>query len=82
MSISENDIELSVYPNPATEFINIKSNTLIKHVSLFDYAGKLVFENIENNKNLVINTTDLERGGYIIVFEIGEQKIQEKIIIE
>ena len=82
MSINENDIELSIYPNPATEFINIKSNTLIKHISLFDYAGKLVFENIENNKNLVINTTDLERGGYIIVFEIGEQKIQEKIIIE
>lgn len=54
---------LVVYPNPATDFINIKTNKLdIEKVFIFDLSGKLIMT--ENSKT--INISHLPSATYII----------------
>tara|TARA_B100001250_G_scaffold19219_1_gene16479 strand:+ start:3150 stop:5273 length:2124 start_codon:yes stop_codon:yes gene_type:complete len=81
-SIEEENIQISIYPNPATDFISIQSNTLIQKISLFDYAGKLVVEKNEKSKDLSVNTSNLEQGSYIILIETENKQLKDQIIIK
>lgn len=61
------DITLSVYPNPATDYINvtIKGNNPDAFVKIYSALGTEVFsENIENFKR--IDVTDFKNNVYII----------------
>jgi hypothetical protein len=61
------DITLSVYPNPATDYINvtIKGNYTDAFVKIYSALGTEVFsENIENFKK--IDVTDFKNNVYII----------------
>ncbi len=53
---------VSVYPNPATEVINIKSDKKITEVSIYDAAGKIVKTTAETS----INVENLAKGAYIV----------------
>ncbi len=59
--ISENKI--FIYPNPASNTLNIKNNT--KEVSVYDISGKLI---IKTNKNK-IDISDWKSGVYIVKTE-------------
>ena len=61
------DITLSVYPNPATDYINVtvKGNNTDAFVKIYSALGTEVFsENIENSKR--IDVTDFKNNVYII----------------
>jgi hypothetical protein len=61
------DITLSVYPNPAADYINVtvKGNNLDAVVKIYSALGTEVFsENIENFKK--IDVTDFKNNVYII----------------
>jgi hypothetical protein len=61
------DITLSVYPNPATDYINVtvKGNNTDAFVKIYSALGTEVFsENIENFKR--IDVTDFKNNVYII----------------
>ena len=61
------DITLSVYPNPATDYINVtvKGNNIDAFVKIYSALGTEVFsENIENFKR--IDVTDFKNNVYII----------------
>ena len=61
------DITLSVYPNPATDYINvtIKGNNTDAFVKIYSALGTEVFsENIENFKR--IDVADFKNNVYII----------------
>lgn len=61
------DVVLSVYPNPATDFINIsiKGNNTDALVKIYSALGTEVFsENIENFKK--IDVSDFKNNVYII----------------
>ncbi|GAB0157556.1 hypothetical protein CHRYSEOSP005_28340 [Chryseobacterium sp. Alg-005] len=69
---------LSVYPNPATDFIKIQSKTLITKVELFDATGRKVNNiKIDNDQ---IDVSNLSPGIYIINIETKENKFSKKII--
>ncbi len=53
---------LTVYPNPATEIINVKSDKKVELVSIYDAAGKVVKTAAETT----INVQNLEKGAYIV----------------
>ncbi len=67
-SLHENgDVSLSVYPNPATDFINIsiKGNNSDAVVKIYSALGTEVYsENIENFKK--IDVSDFKNNVYII----------------
>jgi hypothetical protein len=84
---SKNDIELSAYPNPANEILNIpmpsKEGSII--ISIFDTAGKLVDTKTVNNtsnNSLSLNVSNLENGLYMfnVKFEDGTNTTMNIVI--
>ena len=65
---TKSDLSVIVYPNPASTFINIKSEStgLIKmKVELFDIQGKLIHsESFQNNMRL--NISEYSNSAYIL----------------
>ncbi|MDR6515360.1 T9SS-dependent choice-of-anchor J family protein [Chryseobacterium camelliae] len=68
---------VSVYPNPAVDYISIKTDEKINAVEIFDVTGRKVPVALEGNR---INVRDLNAGTYIISFETKAGKVSEKFI--
>jgi len=69
--------EILIYPNPATEVINISSANEIQNVSIFNYVGQKVFSGNGNQ----INSSNLEAGIYLIRIETINGTETQKITI-
>jgi len=71
-----------VYPNPASETINILLESSAKQLTLYNLMGQKVKErNIANDKQLSLNVGDLEDGVYLIRLDGSGQAKHEKVII-
>ena len=72
----------SVYPNPATNVLNISSlnNLKVKNVSLVDYSGKSVYTNTNVD---AIDVSEFSKGIYILRIESqGGDVLAKKVILE
>jgi hypothetical protein len=87
-SIGSNTFQLSVYPNPASQVLNItfvkekESNNTVKLTTI---TGQTIFyKNIGKNEgaNEVINIAELAKGLYILVVTDNANTVYKKIIIE
>lgn len=80
LSINDNELsnnEISIFPNPAQNNIQISSNQLIKKVSLFDLLGKQV-KTIENSNN--IDISQLKSGLYLAKITTQNGDIIRKVV--
>jgi hypothetical protein len=66
--------EFSVYPNPAKNVLNIKSNDSItmKNASVYDLNGKLILSSSIVNDS--INVDSLSTGSYILILKDNNEK--------
>jgi Secretion system C-terminal sorting domain len=72
----------TVYPSPATDFIQIKMNNAGRYnVELFDISGKLILKDILN-ENKTIDVKNLQRG--VVIMKISNDKViaSKKIVLE
>ena len=61
------EYKLKIFPNPASEIININSNSEILNVTLFDNSGRFIKKiNTEDSRDIQINTYFLQQGIYIL----------------
>ena len=74
--------EVSIYPNPATDVLNIVSNNTIKRVRVLNSVGQLMFNCESNNTILIINTSNYQSGIYFIQIEANDGIITEKVTIK
>ena len=80
IAIYEKLNNILIYPNPATNTLNIKgilSKTIIKS---YDVFGNLVIET-ETESDKTINVSQLMQGVYTFVFESKNERIFKKVII-
>jgi len=56
------DANLTVYPIPSSDIINIKSDKKINNIQLYDINGKLIF----NKQSKILNIEKLDKGVYIL----------------
>jgi hypothetical protein len=73
------DSSISVYPNPASEVINISTRNSIRNVEIFDILGKTVIRS-ENSEQ--INVSNLQAGIYLVKVFTDKGQITKKIVIE
>jgi len=78
------DVEtnVSIYPNPASDVLNVVANTNIKRVRIINFIGQIMFDNSVNNSSININTSAYQSGVYIISVETSNGVITEKITIK
>lgn len=95
MDISENVLgvesnllvsEISLYPNPASSFVNVSFEKPFKNISLFiyDQLGRRVmnkdFENVDTNIQISLN--GLKKGVYYVQITSETSKTTKKLIIK
>jgi len=71
-----------IYPNPATDFINIMSQQRINSVSILNSEGKVLIETDVNDVMLKLNTNSLNSGIYFIQVKTDEETAVKKILIK
>ena len=81
------DFQVSFFPNPTKDFININLGTLTEkeyQFSLIDINGKVVLEKMIANPNQLekININSLTKGLYLAILNADNKKISKKIVIE
>jgi len=76
------DIEINIYPNPASGLIFINSTSKIENVEIFDYTGKLLSSQIPNSKTYQINVSQFKTGLYIVKIETSKGILSKRVFIE
>ncbi len=71
-----------IYPNPATDVVNINIPSLkVLSVRIFNVSGKVVFnQKIESQYNLSIRTDNLKSGFYTVSIMTNEGTVTSKLI--
>jgi hypothetical protein len=62
--LEENNLSVSVYPNPTNSVLNIKTTSAANHVSIISMDGKVVAESNLNGLTGSINVAELVNGVY------------------
>jgi hypothetical protein len=70
---------LVVYPNPASDVINVSSSSSIDSVSLVNALGQTVAASFDSTS---INVATLPKGIYILTVTAGESSTSQKMIVE
>jgi hypothetical protein len=82
-SLSTKNISLSdftVYPNPATDFVNINSADTIDSYRIYDLTGRVVKRSSPYSNNFRIDVTSLNKGVYLVKLNSGDKTGSIKLI--
>jgi hypothetical protein len=69
--------DLSVYPNPTKDFINIESTMSIDKIEIYNISGSKI---VEKRNSQRINLTNLERGVYFLKAYSNGNTVSKKIL--
>lgn len=72
---------IEVYPNPASNFINIKAEN-ITNIRIINTVGQVMIKNDVNTNHAQININDLQSGVYFIQIDTEKESFTKKIIIK
>ena len=74
--------DITIYPNPSFGQFNISSLILFKtNIQIFDVLGRIVkiIKNIDLNKELIIDLSELQSGTYFLKIETQNSSIVKKV---
>ncbi len=80
-SVSDQNDNINIWPNPAKSFVDISSARQIREITLTDITGRLVYSDYAFKKSS-INISHLSKGIYILRMKIADDIISRKLIIE
>ena len=75
------DVALSMYPNPATDYVMVSSNYVINEIAVINALGQTVATYSGNAENVQINTQDLAKGVYMISIKTAEGSAVKKLTV-
>jgi len=71
-----------IFPNPATELVNVSSPVEITRIHVLNNKGQLVLDEEVNNMEYQINVSKYEAGIYFIKLETSEGTILRKVAVK
>ncbi|MEO8147544.1 MAG: SBBP repeat-containing protein [Bacteroidia bacterium] len=73
---------ITLYPNPATDYLTIKTNSNKKHViTITDITGKIIYTTTTLSDKTIINTKDFSQGVYAVSVQTADFIETKKIIV-
>lgn len=73
---------VKVYPNPATDVLNVAAGEMIQKITMLNYIGQKVYESAAGDKTAQINTSVMEKGMYFVIVETSKGKTTQKVAVE
>ncbi len=81
-SVNENNTnQVRVFPNPTEGMVYISAKNDIQQISLYDVSGQLVYTQHIMDKTVGIETTNFNKGIYIVCIETNGELVREKLIV-
>jgi hypothetical protein len=80
--ISHNGNSIRIYPNPATDVINVCSNQDIQFIRIFNNTGKLLLHNEPNTGQVQLQVNSLNTGIYLLQISTKSGVYTKKIIVK
>jgi len=74
--------KIELFPNPASDRLNIKSPAVINDVMIYNHMGQLVNKINTSSKIVNLNISDLDTGVYIFKILTEKGLIVKQIIVE
>ena len=82
VSVNEYDeIEVSLYPNPATDYVQIFSSQ-IERVEIYNIMGQRVFDQFYGDSHVLISTSNLAPGTYAVKVTTNGATTTKQVIIK
>ncbi|MGE0562706.1 MAG: T9SS type A sorting domain-containing protein [Flavobacteriales bacterium] len=78
----ESNISIMTYPNPTTSNLNIKADTKIDVVSIYDLNGQLVKTVQVNSNTTLIEVNNLAKGNYVLDIKSGSNIVKRNVIVQ
>jgi aminopeptidase N len=78
-------MNLVIYPNPATTYLNIEINDLSNYpnkIELYDMLGQKILEAYPNRNKISVDLIDFAQGTYFLKIISGNKATSHKIVIE
>ena len=72
----KSEIATTVYPNPTTDYLTVKTQNHVKEILIFDTTGKIV----DQSKSKTIDLRSLSTGFYIVKVETDKEVSTFKVI--
>ena len=81
VSVNEhNQIEVSVYPNPAADYLQVNSEA-IERVEIHNMSGQKVFDGFYGESHVVIPTDGMAPGTYVVTVTGNGTKTTKQVVI-
>ena len=81
VGINETNIEFEIYPNPTEGQFKINMGDLDNYqISIFDVSGKLVYKEMVNEANTLLNISHLESGSYLVKIKSDDKEGIQQLI--
>lgn len=81
----EETIGVSVYPNPARDFVNIKLNKVYQNVEVifYDPLGRVIYSEtfIDSQNEIKLNVEQFTKATYFLKIKADNQEVTKKVII-
>lgn len=71
-----------LYPNPASNIVNLKSGFEIEYICVYSHSGQIVTDQKVNNTMFRLNTSEFKPGLYFFQIETTEGIITKRLIIQ
>jgi hypothetical protein len=82
LSVPKNDWDqsISVYPNPANNVVNIKADSEIRSIQIYDVQGRILQVSQINENNLVLDISDKQTGIYFLKITSEKGMKMQKLV--
>jgi hypothetical protein len=75
-------VKANVFPNPASDFVTISSDQIIKEINFYDLSGKKIKSVSANATRLSISSQDLTPGLYVVEIRGEGFIVKKKLLIQ
>jgi PKD repeat protein len=83
IGIEDNEGNIECFPNPASDVVTVKTNTMMNTIKIYNVNGQLVYtDNNVATSNQTINVSKFQRGIYFMEIEANEKQSVVKFVVE
>ncbi len=85
LNTHQNDqtIDIDVFPNPVDETFSIRSSLYeIENILIYELSGKLIYQEFNHDRNIIINSNQWASGIYLLQLELDDNIIYHTKIIK
>ena len=74
-------IEVSMYPVPANDFVNIELSDNVQSIRILNYAGQVVYDQIATDTFVRIDVREYTAGAYMVEFTTNDGEVFNKRLV-